>query len=402
MSARPAILDGASAAGSHPVKDTLSLVIFIDALGWEVLRNRKFLEAELPHRKKLRSVFGFSSACVPSILTGKHPRDHGHWSYFYYSPETSPFRALKSLALLPAALTERGRVRHLISKAVGRIMRFTGYFQLYNLPFRHAGLFDHCEKSDIFKPGGMNNGENIFDVLEQHAVPYHVSNWRDGETDNLKACEKAMAEEDIQLAFLYMASMDGLLHQVGKDSGEVDTKLEWYEQQLRQTLSIAKNHYKDVRVFICSDHGMATVHSNIDLMSQIESMPLKFGKDYVAVYDSTMARFWFRNDAAKQAITKELNQLECGKILSAAELRDLGCDFEGNQFGETIFLLDPGTLIVPSHMGLNSITGMHGYHPDHEDSDAALLSNVNPAVPVENITDIFRLMQAEVGLQTAA
>jgi hypothetical protein len=53
-------------------------------------------------------------------------------------------------------------------------------------------------------------------------------------------------------------------------------------------------------------------------------------------------------------------------------------------------------------MGLNSITGMHGYHPDHEDSDAALLSNVNPAVPVENITDIFRLMQAEVGLQTAA
>jgi hypothetical protein len=61
-----------------------------------------------------------------------------------------------------------------------------------------------------------------------------------------------------------------------------------------------------------------------------------------------MARFWFRNDAAKQTITEELNQLECGKILSAAELRDLGCDFEGNQFGETIFLLDPGTLIVLS------------------------------------------------------
>ena len=84
------------------------------------------------------------------------------------------------------------------------------------------------------------------------------------------------------------------------------------------------------------------------------------------------------------------------------ELRDLGCDFEGNQFGETIFLLDPGAIIVPSHMGLNSITGMHGYHPDHEDSDAALLSNVEPVTAVKDITDIFRLMQAEVGLQTAA
>jgi predicted AlkP superfamily pyrophosphatase or phosphodiesterase len=248
----------------------------------------------------------------------------------------------------------------------------------------------------------MNNGENIFDVLQQHAVPYHVSNWRDGETDNLKACEKAMAEEDIRLAFLYMASMDGLLHQVGKDSGDVDTKLDWYEQQLRRTLSIAKKHYQDVRVFICSDHGMATVDRNVDLMSRIESLPLKFGKDYVAVYDSTMARFWFMNDAARQAITEQLNLLECGKILSASELQDLGCDFEGNQFGETIFLLDPGAIIVPSHMGLNSITGMHGYHPDHEDSDAALLSNVKPDVAVENITDIFRLMQAEVGLSTAA
>jgi predicted AlkP superfamily pyrophosphatase or phosphodiesterase len=402
MSAEMNAVDVVSSERSNPAKDTISLVIFIDALGWEVLRDRKFLESELPHRRKLRSVFGFSSACVPSILTGRNPRDHGHWSYFYYSPETSPFRVLKPLALLPAALTERGRVRHLISKIVGRLMRFTGYFQLYNLPFRHAGLFDHCEKSDIFKPGGMNNGENIFDVLERHNVSYHVSNWRDGETDNLEACEKALAEEDIQLAFLYMASMDGLLHQVGKDSSDVDTKLDWYEQQLRRTLSIAKKHYQDVRVFICSDHGMATVDRNVDLMSRIESLPLKFGKDYVAVYDSTMARFWFMKDAARQAITEELNLLTCGKILSASELQELGCDFTGNQFGETIFLLDPGTIIVPSHMGLNSITGMHGYHPDHEDSDAALLSNVKPTVEVENITDIFRLMQAEVGLPTAA
>ena len=382
--------------------ETLSMVIFIDALGWEVLKGRKFLEDEMPHRQKLRSVFGFSSACVPSILTGRTPREHLHWSYFFYNKETSPFRALKPLSWLPKALTERGRVRHLISRVVGRVLGFTGYFQLYNLPFKHAGLFDHCEKNDIFKPGGMNRGDNIFDLLERNDVSYHVSDWHDGEEANLQACEQAILNDDIEFAFLYMASMDGLLHQVGKESDQVDTKLAWYEDKLRDLLSTAREQFDDVRVFICSDHGMATVKQDIDMMSHIQALPLEYGKDYVAVYDSTMARFWFKNDLAKSMISEKLTQLDFGKTLSKPELEALGCDFEGDQFGELIFLLDPGSIIVPSHMGLKTITGMHGYHPDHEDSDAALLSNVSTPVPLESITDIFHLMRAETGMPVPA
>ena len=382
--------------------ETLSMVIFIDALGWEVLKGRKFLEDEMPHRQKLRSVFGFSSACVPSILTGRTPREHLHWSYFFYNKETSPFRALKPLSWLPKALTERGRVRHLISRVVGRVLGFTGYFQLYNLPFKHAGLFDHCEKNDIFKPGGMNRGDNIFDLLERNKVSYHVSDWHDGEEANLQACEQAILNDDIEFAFLYMASMDGLLHQVGKESDQVDTKLAWYEDKLRDLLSTAREQFDDVRVFICSDHGMATVKQDIDMMSDIQALPLEYGKDYVAVYDSTMARFWFKNDLAKTMISEKLSQLDFGKTLSKPELEALGCDFEGDQFGELIFLLDPGSIIVPSHMGLKTITGMHGYHPDHEDSDAALLSNVSTPVPLESITDIFHLMRAETGMPVPA
>lgn len=380
-------------------KRILSMVIFIDALGWEVLKDREFLQSEMPYRQKLRSVFGFSSACVPSILTGRNPRDHGHWSYYYYAPQSSPFRALGLLAWLPRFLTERGRVRHLLSRVVGRILRFTGYFQLYNLPFKHIGLFDYCEKRDIFKAGGMNRGDNIFDVLERGRIPYHVSDWRKGEEDNLQACHQAITTGNIRFAFLYMASMDALLHQVGKNSSEVDSKLAWYEEKLRHMLAVANECYAEVRVFICSDHGMATVESTVDLMHRIEELPLSYPKDYVAVYDSTMARFWFMNDAARLMVSKELDTLDYGRTLQSSELEDLGCDFDGNQFGELIFLLNPGAIIVPSHMGLKPITGMHGYHPDHEDSYAALLSNVEVPVRMKAITDIFHLMRAEAGLE---
>ena len=217
------------------------------------------------HRRSIEDPEGFWSEAA---------REHLHWSYFFYNKESSPFRFLRPLSWLPRALTERGRVRHLISKLVGRLMGFTGYFQLYNLPFKHADLFDHCEKNNIFKAGGMNRGDNIFDLLERNDVSYHVSDWHDGEEENLQACEKAILDDDIEFAFLYMASMDGLLHQVGKESDQVDDKLAWYEEKLRKLLSVARSRYGAVRVFICSDHGMATVTRDVDLMSSIEALPL--------------------------------------------------------------------------------------------------------------------------------
>lgn len=108
------------------------------------------------------------------------------------------------------------------------------------------------------------------------------------------------------------------------------------------------------------------------------------------------------NEDARSQITQILDSHTCGKVLNAQDLESLGCDFEGDRFGELIFLLEPGSIIVPSHMGLNTITGMHGYHPDHEDSDASLLSNVSTPVPLESITDIFHLMRAETGMSEAA
>ncbi|MGB0712689.1 MAG: alkaline phosphatase family protein [Gammaproteobacteria bacterium] len=379
-------------------KKTLSTVVFIDAMGWDVLKGRTFLEEELPYRRKLRSVFGFSSACVPSILSGLWPAQHKHWSFFYYSPKTSPFAPLRLLGVLPGAIANRGRVRNIISKFVKRLYGYTGYFQLYNIPFKHVHLFDYCEKKDLFQPGGLNRGDNIFDHLERGGVKYHVSNWRESEDSNLAGFKADIAKGEIRFAFLYMAAMDGLLHMVGKESPKADEKLAWYEGHLREIFKLADEHYDEFRIFICSDHGMATVHTNVDLMAKIEALGLEFGKDYVGTYDSTLGRFWFFNDDAREKITAVLNTVEEGRILPEEELERLGCNFEGQQYGELIFLTNPGVMIVPSHMGETSITGMHGYHPDDIDSNASLLSNVPVGEEITDIPHVFNIMRAEAGV----
>ncbi len=79
-----------------------------------------------------------------------------------------------------------------------------------------------------------------------------------------------------------------------------------------------------------------------------------------------------------------------------AELEELGTLFPDRYFGELIFLVEEGVLIVPSHMGERPIRAMHGYHPDDKHSYASLLTNYSD-VP-EGVTAIphtYQLMAAQ-------
>ncbi|RMG44471.1 MAG: hypothetical protein D6723_19305 [Acidobacteria bacterium] len=375
---------------------TLSLFTFIDAFGWEILQRHAFLDDLLTTRIPLGTVFGYSSTCIPTILTGKLPREHGHLSFFYYDPQRSPFGICRLLRFLPRSLTRRGRVRRIMSRLIQRYYGYTGYFQIYNMPFEYLPLFDYSEKRDIYQPGGINGGvPTIFDVLRQQGIPFHVSDWRRSEEDNLKALTAALEEGSVRFAYLYMASMDAILHAHGTRSPLVSQKIAWYEEHLRRVIALAQKTYEDVRVYVFSDHGQADVERLCDLMKRIDSLKLRFGVDYAAVYDSTMARFWFLNDSARHQIVEVLEADPHGHILSEQQLAAYGCDFPDHRYGELFFLVDPGVLICPSFMGETPLAAMHGYDPDHKDSLAMLASNVTPDPLPQRLDDMYALMVSE-------
>src|SRR5262249_16005953 len=148
------------------MKEILPLFVFIDACGWELIRKDPFVNTLAPKRKRLTSVFGYSSACVPSLLSGRWPDDHPNWCYFVYDPQNSPFKSLRPLRWLPNWLTGRRRFRRWLSSFLKVRLNFRGYFDLYNIPFHHISLFDFSEKKSPLQPRGMNRGPNIFDYLE--------------------------------------------------------------------------------------------------------------------------------------------------------------------------------------------------------------------------------------------
>ena len=376
------------------MKPVLPLFIMVDACGWEIVKNDTFCQDVAPHRRKLDSVFGYSSTCVPSILSGRWPDEHHNWCYFVHDPQNSPFRSLRWLRWLPKALTSRRIVRRLLTRLVKRHLGFEGYFDLYNVPFQHIADYDFTEKKSPLQPGGMNRGGNIFDFLKEHEIPYFVSDPSVSEEANRDVLRSKIEEESIDFAFMYWAGLDGLLHRVGNDSPEVPQRLRVYETWIRDLVEVAGKHYSEVRLHIFSDHGMANCDIHVDLMSRMKALPLQFGVDYSAVYDSTMARFWFLKPHARELIVAELAKVPEGRILPEDELKELRAYFEDGKFGELIFLLKEGVLLVPSHMGERPIRAMHGYHPSDKHSFAALMTNRPAPQGVTSIPDIYRLMTA--------
>ena len=378
------------------MKPVLPLFVFIDACGWEIIKDDPFVRDIAPLRKRLTSVLGYSSACVPSILSGRWPAQHRNWSYFVYDPQNSPFKSLRLLRWLPARLTSRRLFRRWLSKLIKAQLRFRGYFDLYNIPFKYISLYDFTEKRSPLQPGGLNRGPNIFDFLRERGIPWHVSAPERGEEANLATLLHDVEAERIDFAFLYWPGLDGLLHRVGNQSPEVPCKLRLYEEWLAKLMPICAKHYAQVRLYIFSDHGMANCDELLDLKSQVDALPLRLARDYAVVYDSTMARFWFFNERARCLVTDCLARVPQGRILPDAELEGLGAFFPDRYFGELIFLVREGVLIVPSHMGERPIRAMHGYHPSEKHSYAAVCTNqAELPVEVSAIPDVYRLMVAE-------
>jgi hypothetical protein len=139
---------------------------------------------------------------------------------------------------------------------------------------------------------------------------------------------------------------------------------------------------------------MTPVGRRHDLFGEIEPLRLRMPDDYLAVYDSTMARFWFFSDRSRAEVSRVLAQSACGRILDDLELDRLGVRFSDRRFGDLVFLLKPGWLIARS--GFENPrwmpSGMHGYHPDDRYSDACFLSDREPPVQMRTIIDVYDCM----------
>jgi hypothetical protein len=372
----------------------IHLFCLIDALGWEYLQERQFLSDLLPYRRPLKTVLGFSSGAIPTILTGVPPSKNGHWNLFYYDPQGSPFWWLKYFSFLPDAVLNHRVTTKLLKELGRRVLGMGPLFDCCVSP-RLLRWFNWVEKRNIYECGGITGARSIFDQLDERQVPHRVYSYHNlTDAGILEQARKDIRSGEATFFFLYLSEMDMFLHMNCAKPAEIDNKIAWYDSQLRGVLNVARLIDPEATLTIFSDHGMTPVHRHHDLMKEVEALSLEMPGDYLAVYDSTMARFWFFSDRARQAISECLKNSCCGRIVPEQELKDLGVFFADSRYGEMVFLLHPGWLLSRSDFNGPQWmpAGMHGYHPGDRFSDAIFLANEEPSAEVHTIADVYRCM----------
>ncbi len=233
-------------------------------------------------------------------------------------------------------------------------------------------------------------------------IPYRVysyHHWNDEQI--LERAQADLENSDAEFFFVYLCELDRELHTFWAYPERLERMLGEYERKLRTLCETALRLDPDASLAIFSDHGMAPVTDRYDLMKDVDALGWRMPDDYLVVYDSTMARFWFFNEKARASVNACLAGQNCGQILSDRELQELGIYFPDLRFGETIFLLNSGFMFYRSdfHSGNWLPEGMHGYHPNDPYSDAVFLSNRPPASRLSSIRGIYDYMERAAGLR---
>jgi hypothetical protein len=370
------------------------IFVLIDALGWRCLESRPFLLDVLPYRRPLRTILGFSSGAIPTLLTGRTPAETGHWNLYYYDPSGSPFRWLRHARFLPDAVLDTRVSRKLIKELGRRMLGLGPLFECAVSP-RYLPWFNWTETRNIYAPEGIRGGGSIFDLLAASGTPHRVYSYHDGsDAELLQRAGREVRESEAEFFFVYLSELDGFLHAHRTSEDLVTERVAWYASELRTLFAEAREVDPDAAFAVTSDHGMAPVRTHVDLMTEVETLGLAMPDDYLAVYDSTMARFWWFSERARTKLPELLGGLPYGRSLAESELRELGIWFPDQRFGEHIFLLEPESIFARSDFNGTdwSPTGMHGYHPDHPDSDAVFLSDRAPRIEPKTIADVYGCM----------
>lgn len=380
----------------------LSIYVLVDALGWEVIRGRAFLDDVLTDRRWLTTILGYSSGAIPTLLSGRTPSQHGHWNLFYRAPERSPFRWTRALAPLPRPLVENRVSRRVLKAVARRLSGYSGYFSLYDYPVAHLPHFDLTEKRDIYQPGGLDC-PSLFDRMREHGIRYEAYTYHTHtDAQILDLAPRRAAATEARALFLYLSGLDHHLHFHIHDADSVRATVTWYEAGLRRVWDAAARAGREVRMFVFSDHGMTPIRWTCDVRRDVATLGLSIPADYLPAYDSTMARFWAFTDRARRALRGLLAEHPSGTLLTDAELQRLGVWFEDGRYYHLLFLMKPGVLLCPSDMGSVRFAGMHGYHPSEPTADAVLLASVPVDRKVDHITGVHAVLLEDLGIEAPA
>jgi hypothetical protein len=180
---------------------------------------------------------------------------------------------------------------------------------------------------------------------------------------------------DEALIWLHFGELDWMMHRHGPGAPETLACLGRVSDGIAKAIALVEHRCGvEPQILIFGDHGAVAVERTTDIAGALARLSWREGRDYVMFLDSTVARFWFPNPAAREPVETALEELSGGHRLGDEDIARLRSRHSSRRNWETIWMADAGTLILPNYFqGSEPVIGMHGYLPDVPDNQAAYL-----------------------------
>ncbi len=360
-----------------------TLILYIDALGYNLINkeNTPFLYRYGNQNSllRLKTLLGYTGI-ENTFITGKNPNETGIWTEFIYKRNIIG----KILKLIPIKNNLLSYPYALISYLKGN----TFLSKLHNIPRKYFDKFTSSITEGLWKREYFQNKKFLY-----YSWPFFVINNKI-KIDFIKRTDEYKVKkfikkfnENINVYFIHLVDLDKTMHEYGINNEYSLKEIKKQDNYANLIVNEFESKFKNSKIVIWSDHGFIDIKNHIN----IKDIVSKF-KNIDYFLDSTLARFWFKEDNKKELIS-ELNKIKNGIILTLKEKDKYNIPL-GKEYGEVIFAANPSSLILPNfYQGNKPCKGMHGYMPDKSDLDAFLIINKKINKKSLNMSEVLHLLE---------
>ena len=376
------------------------LTFFFDALKPESLEHMPFLHS-FAYKKRMRSELGHSVTCHPSMYSGVHPNKHLQWFIWRYDPVGTPFKWARVFKYL--GFMDNLPARYFLHKYT-RMFReentaWFGVPLLVNLPLKYWPYFNVVEDRAWDEPGYLKEYPTIFDILRHHNVDFEIVGMTKDAGDEFAQIGQHEFKQIRPWTYFFLGSIDPYSHKYGPNASETIERLRRLDQLVEAKYKEYSQCVSDFDVFVFSDHGHIRVEKRVDIYEHFRRHGYNLHQ-FINLIDVNYARFWFRNDDERATVERILSTVEEGFVLTDEHFRRYHLEMPDNRYGDLIFYLDAPAIFSKTIWGFSrKQRSMHGYLPDHPDSDGLFLSQ-RPLIEGTHVelVDVLPTLLSSLGL----
>jgi len=399
------------------------VLVLIDALRSDYVtkEDSPFLYNFAKQNKYFKNVTQSRSFCERAeIFTGLSPRESGYFTAIAYCPEESQYKDIKILEKLTFFEKLFGKNRF-YNGVKNRLMRLVTMkknitMRSYSIPLKTLKYFNLTEDKYDFRDENAFDGKgNIFKDCKNNGLKIYYDSFTALNFTKSTSDESRlnMVEEninsDFDLFLTYIGVMDSCAHKYGPKSKEQKLELKHLDQRLSIFHKNIISENRDAKFIFLGDHGMADVHTHIDIAKELNRIAaensLKLGDDYVYFLDSTIFRVWYLNSNAFGVIDQKLKNntllTSNGVFVDESIAKKEEIPFPDRRYGDTLWMANLGVLIFPDFFhAVKPYKGMHGYDVNDVSSKGTCILSAEEYEYIDNIklTDIYDILKRELGI----